>query len=140
VDAALAANPPDIVLLHIGTNNVYQGMPADLPQQLGALLDQITSDAPDALVVVAQIIPMASSGAQFSFPNNGVEQYNATIPGVVQERVDAGQHLLLLDLNEAFRAGNANFVALLAEGLHPNDTGYAVMADAWYEAIEGFLP
>lgn len=140
VDAAIAANPPDIVLLHIGTNNVYQGLPADLPAQLGDLLDQITGDAPDALVVVAQITPMAESGAQFSFPNNAADEYNATIPAIVQERVDAGQHLLLVDMNEAFRAANANFVALLAEGLHPNDAGYRVMAGTWYDAIESVLP
>ncbi|HTV20863.1 MAG TPA: GDSL-type esterase/lipase family protein, partial [Polyangiaceae bacterium] len=126
-------------LLHIGTNNIYQGMPADLPGQLDALLDQITTGAPDALVVVAQITPVATQGAQFTFPNNGVDVYNATIPAVVQEHVDAGQHLILVNMNAAFRA-NPNFVSLLSEGLHPNDTGYGVMADTWYQAIESFLP
>lgn len=140
VDAALAANPPDIVLLHIGTNNIYQGMPANLPDQLGALLDQITSGAPDALVVVAQITPVAESGAQLTFPNNGVDEYNAAIVGVVQERVDAGQHLQLVDMNSALEAASPNFVTLLAEGLHPNDNGYAVMARTWYDAIESVLP
>jgi hypothetical protein len=43
-------------------------------------------------------------------------------------------------MNDAFRAANANFVALLAEGLHPNDAGYRVMAGTWYDAIESFLP
>jgi lysophospholipase L1-like esterase len=43
-------------------------------------------------------------------------------------------------MNEAFTAGNANFLALLAEGLHPNDAGYAAMASTWYDAIESVLP
>jgi lysophospholipase L1-like esterase len=31
-------------------------------------------------------------------------------------------------------------LSLLSEGLHPNNTGYAVMAETWYSAIEDFLP
>jgi lysophospholipase L1-like esterase len=140
VDAAISANPPDIILLHIGTNNLYNGMGQEVPGQLEALIDQITDDAPDALVVVAQLTPMAESGAQFTFPGNGVNQYNALIPDIVQERVDAGKHLLLVDMNTAFKSANMNFVSLLAEGLHPNDMGYTVMAQTWYAAIESLLP
>lgn len=139
VEAALTANPPDIVLLHIGTNDIYQGMPANLPAQLGDLLDQITAGAPDALVVVAQITPVAEAGAPFTFPNNGVDEYNAAVAGVVQQRAEAGQHLLLVDMNAALRASQ-DFVSLLAEGLHPNNAGYAIMASTWYDAIEGVLP
>jgi lysophospholipase L1-like esterase len=140
VDAALVANPPHIILLHIGTNNLYQGMAPEVPGQLATLLDQITEGAPDALVVVTQITPLAEAGAQFSFPDNGVDEYNALVPGIVQERVDAGKHLILVNMNAAFRAANANVVALLADGIHPNATGYDVMAQTWYDAIETFLP
>ncbi len=140
VDAALAANPPDIILLQIGTNNLYMGMAPEVPGQLAALLDQITDGAPDALVVVAQITPLAEAGAQLNFPDNGVDEYNALVPGIVQERVDAGKHLALVNMNAAFRAANANVVALLADGIHPNDTGYGIMAQTWYAAIESVLP
>ncbi|HKO92075.1 MAG TPA: SGNH/GDSL hydrolase family protein [Polyangiaceae bacterium] len=140
LDGALAANPPHIVLLQIGTNDVYQGMPATLPGQLGSLLDRINAAVPNALVVVAQITPMARTGAQFNFPNNGSDVYNAAIPAVLQQRVDAGQHLLLVNMTAAFAAANANPLSLLAEGLHPNNSGYAVMAQTWYSAIEDFLP
>jgi len=140
LDGALAANPPHIVLLQIGTNDVYQGMPATLPGQLGSLLDRINAAVPEALVVVAQITPMARAGAQFNFPNNGGDVYNAAIPAVLQQRADAGQHLLLVNMTAAFSAANANPLSLLSEGLHPNNAGYAVMAQTWYSAIEDFLP
>jgi lysophospholipase L1-like esterase len=135
VDAAVAAADPDIILLHIGTNNLYQGMGPAVPGQLEDMLDQIVEAAPDALVVVAQITPL---GGQFGA--NGVDQYNATMPAMVQERVDAGQHLLLVNMNAAFRAANANVAGLLADGIHPNATGYGIMADTWYTAIESVLP
>jgi GDSL-like lipase/acylhydrolase family protein len=135
VDAALVANPPNIVLLQIGTNNLYQGMAADVPGQLASLLDQITEGAPDALVVVAQITPL---GGQF--PNNGVGPYNAAIPGIVQERVNAGKHLIIVDQFTTI-AATANFVtALLPDNIHPNAAGYAIMGETWYGAIEPFLP
>jgi len=135
VDAAITANPPNIVLLQIGTNNLYQGMAADLPGQLASLIDQITEDAPDALVVVAQITPL---GGQF--PNNGVDEYNATIPGIVQERVDAGKHLIIVDQFTRI-AQTPNFVAtLLPDNIHPNPAGYAIMGENWYAGIESFLP
>jgi hypothetical protein len=135
VDAALAANPPDIVLLQIGTNNLYQGMAPDVPGQLAGLIDQITDGAPDALVVVAQITPL---GGQF--PNNGVDEYNGAIPGIVQERVDAGKHLIVVDQFTRI-ASTPNFVTqLLPDNIHPNAAGYAIMGETWYGAIEDFLP
>lgn len=136
VDAALAANPPEIILLQIGTNNVYQGLPPDLPNQLEALLDQITEGAPNALVAVAQITPLGAG----AFPNNGVDEYNALIPGIVQERINAGKHLILVDQFTRI-ASNPNFVQqLVPDNIHPNNTGYAIMAETWYQAIESFLP
>jgi GDSL-like lipase/acylhydrolase family protein len=135
VDAALVANPPNIVLLQIGTNNLYQGMAADVPGQLASLLDQITDGAPDALVVVAQITPL---GGQF--PNNGVGPYNAAIPGIVQERVNAGKHLIVVDQFTRI-ASTPNFVTqLLPDNIHPNAAGYAIMGETWYGAIEAYLP
>jgi len=133
VDAAFAANQPDIVLLHIGTNNLYQGLQPGTTDQLGALIDQIIRDAPDALLVVAQITPLGSA-------TNGVQPYNAAIPAIVKQRADAGKHVLLVNMFSAFTAANANVSALLADGVHPNDTGYGIMAQTWYDAIESVLP
>jgi len=135
VDAALVANLPHVVLLQIGTNNLYNGMAPDVPGQLAGLLDQITEGAPDALVVVAQITPL---GGQF--PNNGVDDYNAAIPGIVQERADDGKHLIVVDQFTRI-ASTPNFVAqLVPDNIHPNAAGYAIMGETWYQAIETFLP
>jgi lysophospholipase L1-like esterase len=133
LDAALAANPPDIILLHIGTNDMIQAAgAAAAPGNLENLLDQITDGAPDALVVVAQIIPLGFG--------NAVATYNAAIPDIVQERVDAGKHMIFVDQFTPI-ASNPNFVAeLVGDSVHPNSTGYSIMAATWYDAIESFLP
>lgn len=117
---------PHIILLHIGTNDMYQ-TPAGAPDRLGTLIDQIVADLPDALLVVAKIIPL-SSGA------SAVNTFNATVPGLVEERANAGKHVILVDQFEGFPTSE------LGDGVHPNETGYARMAAVWYEAIESYLP
>jgi len=67
VDAAIGATRPNIVLLLIGTNDVDKNVDlARAPARLGVLLDQITGDAPDALLVVAQIIPTTNAQTQYA--------------------------------------------------------------------------
>jgi len=133
VNAALAATTPDIILLQIGTNHLYAGLPPEVPGQLEDLLDQITDAAPDALLVVAQVTPLG-------VPNNGAQQYNAAIPAMVQERVDAGKHLLMVDNFTPIATDPAGVAGLVGDNIHPNAAGYAIMAGTWYDAIESFLP
>lgn len=134
VAPAIEAADPNIILLMIGTNDVF-GQLNNPPGDLGNLLDQITNAAPDALVVVAQIVPTQQAAA-----NTRVQAYNATIPGLVQERVAAGKHLALVDMFTPFVNNPGGGNALLADVVHPNDAGYVIMAQTWYAAIEPFLP
>jgi len=135
VDNAIDATDPNIVLLMIGTNDVNGSINlADAPNRLGALLDQITNDAPDALLAVAQIIPIANAQA-----NTRVQAYNAAIPALVQSRAAAGKHVVLVDMFTPFNT-NPNVAGLMNDALHPNDAGYVLMAQTWYAAIDDLLP
>lgn len=135
VDNAIAQTNPDIILLHIGTNDVNGNINvAQAPQRLGALLDQIINDAPDALLVVAQIIPTTNQQT-----NTRMQAYNSAMPALVQARAAAGKHIELLDLFTPFNS-SPNFASLMNDGLHPNDSGYVVMGQTWFNAIEDVLP
>jgi lysophospholipase L1-like esterase len=133
VDAAIAATDPDIVLLMIGTNDV-NGNVDNPPDDLRNLINQITSAAPEALLVVAQIVPTRTPGT-----NTRVQAYNTNVANLVQESAAAGRHVAQVDMFSAF-VQNPNFdTALLIDNLHPNDAGYGLMAETWYAAIEGVL-
>lgn len=124
-DPALG-DSPNIVLLHIGTNDMYQ-TPDGAPDRLGSLIDQILETLPDSLLVVSNIIP-------FPGGSGPTGTYNAAVPGVVEERASAGKHILFVDQFEGFPESE------LSDGVHPNEAGYARMAGKWYTAIKDYLP
>lgn len=120
---------PHIVLLHIGTNDIAQNDNlAQAPARLGALIDDIVETAPEALVVVAKIIPLDFGGG------SAISTYNDAIPGIVEARASAGKHVVMVDQNMGFPNNE------LADGVHPNAQGYARMASVWWTAIADLIP
>lgn len=116
---------PHIVLVHAGTNDMYRD-PNGADTRLGALLDELIAEAPDALIVVSSIIPFPQAA-------NTVDTFNATIPGLVEERASAGAHIIYADQFMGFPRSE------LGDGVHPNQAGYARMAGVWYDAISDYL-
>jgi lysophospholipase L1-like esterase len=135
-DASLVPSPafdtlPNIVLLMIGTNDVYAPSgQAAMPDRLGALMDKIFAAAPNALLVVAKITPLANAGSAST-----IQAYNDAIPGLVQARAAAGKHVLMADMNAGFTKA-----MLSNDGVHPNQSGYDFMGNAWYAVISSLLP
>jgi hypothetical protein len=57
-DSALATYRPNVVLLHIGTNDLNNNdNPGGAPARLGALIDQIFRAAPDVTLLVSTVVP-----------------------------------------------------------------------------------
>lgn len=124
-DASLTRYRPNVVTLEIGTNDLngnYQ--PATATARLKSLVDQITAAVPDATVLVASLV-VSTSGA--------VEQYRASynqaVPHIVSEAQAAGKHVAYVDMSGLTTAD-------LTDTLHPNDTGYEKMADAFHRGIQ----
>ncbi len=118
---------PNIVLVHLGTNDMYGLNPGGAPTRLGTLIDDVVAAAPDALVVVASIIPFPSGAS-------ATATFNKAVPGVVQQRADAGKHVIYVDMFSALT--NAD---LGSDQVHPNEGGYEKMAVVWYTAIKSYL-
>ena len=120
---------PHIILLHIGTNDTGESTAAQMSSRLDALVTKVTSNAPDALVVVAQIIPL-------SWANTVINDYNNSLPGIVQKHVANGEHVALVDMNTGFNSSTM----MSSDSIHPNITGYKFMADRWYAVLSPLLP
>ena len=112
---------PHVVLLHIGTNDMGVDI-TGVDTRLEHLLGSIAAAAPAAHVFVATIIPAASAPKQAN-----ILEYNEM---VVDATARAGSRFHLVHLHEAL-----NNTTDLADGLHPNATGYDKMAAVWYDAL-----
>jgi lysophospholipase L1-like esterase len=119
---------PNIVLLHIGTNDTGFMDSANMSTRLEALLDKIAQTSPSSLIVLAQITPLGYTSAPLT-------AYNAKIPGIVQSHAAKGQHIVGVDMSKMPVPAD-----IASDNVHPNDQGYVYMANIWYAAIKDLLP
>lgn len=131
--SSLVPNPaldgkPHIVLLHIGTNDTGAMDTANMSTRLEALLDKIAQASPSSLIVLAQITPLG-------YTSTALTAYNAKIPGIVQSHAAKGQHIVGVDMSKMPVPAD-----IASDNIHPNDQGYAYMANIWYAAIKNLLP
>ncbi|KAG4433702.1 hypothetical protein IFR05_010811 [Cadophora sp. M221] len=116
---------PNLILLMAGTNDMNQNLSVGATERLGNLIDMCSTTCPDAVILVAQLIPAATPNVEAR-----VELFNPTVISLVASREEKGVKIAVVDM--------PNFVttADLKDNLHPNDVGYAKMADAWFEGIQ----
>ncbi|MFI9201842.1 GDSL-type esterase/lipase family protein, partial [Streptomyces sp. NPDC053048] len=124
VDQWLPAAKPNVVLLHIGTNDMNENQQVDeAPRRLGELIDKITSIAPGVTVLVSSLVPSSDAGTQ-----KRIERFNAAVPRLVSEQQGKGRHVGYVDMSEVTTRD-------LNDDLHPKDSGYVKMADAFSNAV-----
>jgi lysophospholipase L1-like esterase len=135
VSTSIPNYKPNITTLMIGTNDINgNNNVSDAPNRLGKLLDSIFMGDANILVVLAQMVPTGTDGT-----NTAVKTYNAAMPNLVSTRISKGQHIVLVDMYTAFTK-DANYKqSLLGDNLHPNQTGYNLMADVWFAALSPYL-
>ena len=104
------------------------GNPSGAPAALSSAVDSLCTEFPNALIVVAKIIPYPSQVAN-------VKLINDSIPAMVQAKVAAGKHVVMADLFTGFQTSSM----LAGDGVHPNQTGYDWMGDTWYTAVGGLF-
>ncbi|KXL47527.1 carbohydrate esterase family 3 protein [Acidomyces richmondensis BFW] len=126
----LAAERPNVVLLHAGTNDMNDDPPREpydtAPDRLGNLVDEILRIVPRTTIIVAQIV-------QSTYPKtrDRISTYNAILPDIVAKRSDEGARVLMVDMSSIGADGTTT-----ADGLHPNDNGYAIMANFWFLGLQ----
>ena len=118
------ASSPNVVLLMAGTNDVLSDLDlSKAPGRLGALITQLRTGLPTAAILVATLTPLLNTTL-----NAEVDVYNGAIPGLVNNSTKAGKFVMVVDLNVTTNG-------ISADGIHPNDAGYQMMAESWYAGI-----
>jgi lysophospholipase L1-like esterase len=116
----LEAYQPEIILLHIGTNDIRHGNGIYAAESLSALLDDILTRLPEAHIIVAQIIPYRWGATQ------GHKLYNEAIPDIVSSK---GERVSLVDMQSLLEYKD------YTGSIHPNKYGYDKIGTAWEKAI-----
>jgi lysophospholipase L1-like esterase len=121
LDSMLATYRPDVVLLHVGTNDITRGEDArKVAGRLSQLIDRIRVARPTAYVIVSQIV-----GSNVPIERLVDRLYNARLPAIVAAK---GPMVRLVDQSTVFGTD-------LHDLHHPNDLGYAKMAFNFYNAL-----
>lgn len=116
---------PDVVLLWIGGNDLLMSGQVNITG-LSNLIDQIISVKPNITIFVSDYYPNPDS----------VKAYNALIPGVVQQKANAGKKVYFNPMS------SMNYVRstdLSSDGLHLNVNGYIKAANIWFNSTNAIL-
>jgi lysophospholipase L1-like esterase len=121
---------PDIVLLHIGSNdltrvnrnNVVVIATLDDVREIIAVL---RADNPDVIVFLAQLIPSCQS-----ILAENIVAYNAELPALASEQTTAASPVIIVDQFTGFDANTDTH-----DCVHPNVSGEYKIANNWFNAI-----
>ncbi|KAI4190203.1 MAG: hypothetical protein L6R41_000949 [Letrouitia leprolyta] len=114
----------NVVLVHVGTNDLLNNKAIDqAPERLGHLIDRVLSIAPDAVVLVAQILPTTRTGQFDNFVT-----FNARVASVINQRQVQNKKVLKVWMDIT--------IDDLIDGVHPNDAGYSKMAQGWIKGLQ----
>ncbi|MEU8678747.1 FG-GAP-like repeat-containing protein [Streptomyces sp. NPDC048560] len=124
IDFWMAEAKPNVVLLHIGTNDMDRDhQVATAPARLAGLIDQMIAASPDTTIVVASLVPSTSAVVQAR-----INAYNAEIPKIVAERRAQNHKVGFVSMASVTTAD-------LRDRLHPNDQGYVKMAGVFADGV-----
>jgi len=124
----LASDAPDLILLKIGTNSQDQ-------TGLTNLVNTITTSAPNAHLIIAEIMP------KWTY-QQGIANYNSWIRStLVPNNRALGRNVSVVDQYAPFLTNPADLTSinqsLISNGInHPDNAGYNKMAQVWFAGIE----
>ena len=125
--------PADIVLMHFGTNDVWNNIaPATILSAYKAILDKLRSVNPTVRVMVAKITSLQPSGCN-DCPTR-VTNLNNMIPGWASQNSTAASPVTMVDQNTGFNPANDT-----RDGVHANDAGAIKIATVWFNALSSLF-
>ena len=149
--AGWARLQPDVILLHIGTNDIGQGADLDtVVERTRELHTRIFAELPQVQLFHASLISMLPYGPARPLTNDAVmRDFNRMLPGLVNEHAQYGfgahyvpmhEETGLCDRDWALPLGSTGIMPECCPGKnHPTDDGYRRIADTFFNAMHDKL-
>ena len=93
------------------------------------MIGHIFKDCPNAALIVSNFGPLTGTPAVKW--KASVKAYNALIPDVIAKYAAMGHKVYFLDMH-----GQLTSADISGDGVHPNQSGYNKMGDAWFDACK----
>jgi lysophospholipase L1-like esterase len=130
VTEALTKYAPNVILLVCGTNDIMQEKDlADAPNRLNHLVGTLLDNDPGVTVYVGELTPLTKHDPM-------VVAFNAAVAPLIAARAGSGEKVKLVDMYSILDKATD----FSPDHIHPNASGYAKMAKAWFSALGYALP
>lgn len=126
IDSWAARFKPDIVLMHLGTNDM--GSQQDIPEtvvEIQKIIARLRRHNPGVTILVAQIIPVA-----FTSANMRIMKFNDALPDLAQALSSETSPIIIVNQFDGFDARRDTY-----DGIHPNESGIKKMVGTWAAAL-----
>ncbi len=119
----LVANPADIVLVHLGSNDHSEDVAG-----MATLLDQIDAFERDFNMPVRVVLALI---IDFRDPYPVIASFNYNLNMLALDRIRKGDNIIIVDMFTEAGLTRDNYI----DKVHPNDIGYQKMASMWLNPI-----
>ncbi|MCB0283649.1 MAG: T9SS type A sorting domain-containing protein [Calditrichaeota bacterium] len=126
IEDLLTEYPSDIILLIIGTNDIYFDYEVkSAPAKLDTLVRKILSNT-SAHLIVSSIPPTNQTAI-----NDRINYYNTSVEATVTYYKSQGKNISYIDINSTMSSSD-----LLSDYVHPNSEGNKKIADGFFKEID----
>lgn len=117
---------PNIVMLHIGTNDLSDGQSDESTlEEIDGIILGLRERNSSMVILLAKIIPMG---------HYDTGSFNAKIDNFVASRTSVRSAIVIVDQYSNFNPNDD-----LYDSFHPNASGEEKMANKWFQALQPFL-
>jgi len=115
---------PDIVLIHLGTNDLYQKQtPESTRDDIHNIINKLRSKNPRIKILLAEIIPLRK--------NTAVIRLNQLLAKLAKEINQPSSPVISVDMYSGFNLQTD----MQKDRIHPNTNGEIKMAQQWFKAL-----
>ena len=116
---------PDFVLIHLGTNDLWQGQSVDeTAEEIADVIRRLQAVNPRVHILLAQLIPSSLPGLR------DIVALNERLAVVTRDSSSDTSAVQLVDLASGFDPRT-----MTTDGVHPNEAGERWMAERWATAL-----
>ncbi len=129
LDSWAATYLPDIVLIHLGSNDIAQHQSVSSTiLEIGQVIDKLRDANSDVHIYLAQLIPLIRQDTIVP----GIAEFNSDVITLAGQKHIPQSPVIVVDHWTGFSSSQDSF-----DGIHPNESGEERMANNWYSALWG---